>query len=91
MASYSKETLQLVWEKGMEIMDRGPSVWRRDAFGNLIRRQDYGNRKSDYGWEVDHIIPVSMDGSDELPNLRPLQWEANVRRIALHQRPANPT
>ncbi|MFN9492952.1 MAG: HNH endonuclease signature motif containing protein [Sphingobacteriales bacterium] len=43
----------------------------------MIKRSDYGNTNSRYGWEVDHIKPVSKDGKDDLQNLQPLQWENN--------------
>lgn len=61
-------------------------VWNRrfglntegfDACRNLIKRFEYGNTKSPYGWEIDHIRPVSMGGRDNIENLRPLQWRTN--------------
>ena len=36
------------------------------------------HRGSIYGWEIDHIKPKKDGGSDDLSNLRPLQWEANL-------------
>ena len=71
---------QSVWAKGHVIPDYDPNVWRRDDFGNPIRYGDYGDRNSDHGWEIDHIVPVERGGADTLSNLRPLQWSANVRR-----------
>ena len=69
-----------VWEEGIRVAGKNSDVWRKDYYGNLIRYGDYGDRNSKYGWEIDHIRPVRVDRSDALINVRPLQWEANVRR-----------
>ena len=80
--------VERVWRKGVFISDKNkdgelkwsPNEWRRDHMGNPIRHDDYGDRDSDYGWEIDHIVPVAKGGSDAIDNLRPLQWAANVAR-----------
>lgn len=71
---------KFVWRKGQEIPGWDSAHWRYDHLGNPIKYDDYGDRNSAYGWEVDHRIPVAHGGSDALGNLRPLQWEANVQR-----------
>lgn len=54
--------------------------YRKDDLGNWIQHEHYGRRSSDYGWEIDHIVPSSSGGSDLLSNLRPLHWRANVAK-----------
>lgn len=73
--SFNEETIQQVWEKGKVVGNNDPDIWRKDECDAWIKRAEYGNRDSQYGWEIDHIDP---DGGDELANLRPLQWENNV-------------
>ena len=57
---------------------------RVDAWGWTIVRQDFGNTRSRYGWEIDHIIPLALGGNDDLSNLQPLQWENNRRKDEIH-------
>ncbi|MGI6521043.1 MAG: HNH endonuclease [Fermentimonas sp.] len=74
------KTIQAVWEKGQIVSGRDSKVWRKDQCGALIKRDEYGNRGSKHGWEIDHITPSSKGGSDAPSNLRPLQWENNATR-----------
>jgi len=67
-----------VWAKGIEIPSFDRTIWRRDAFRRVIRYSDYGNRNSEYGWEIDHIHPTALGGLDHISNLRPLHCEVNA-------------
>ena len=76
--SRSQDIIQKVWEKAAVVKNIDPGMWRKDRYGAWISRYPYGNRTSQYGWEIEHITPVSAAGGDELANLRPLQWENNA-------------
>ena len=72
--------VQQVWENGVVVDGYDASQVRKDSCGAFIVRSQYKNRNSDYGWEIDHVYPVSKGGGDELVNLRPMQWENNVKK-----------
>lgn len=69
-----------VWSKGRPLLLNDPAEWRLDDVGNIIRFSHYGDRDSIHGWEIDHIVPVSKGGSDDISNKRPLHWQANASK-----------
>ena len=68
-----------VWQKGLLIPGQDPTLWRYDDYYMVIKWSDYGDRSSVYGWEIDHCIPSSFGGADDISNLRPLNWFNNAR------------
>jgi hypothetical protein len=72
--------IQKVWEKADVVPGFNPRIWRKDCCGALIHKIQYGNRKSAFGWELDHVVLKSQGGSNRLSNLRPLQWKNNACR-----------
>lgn len=66
----------------------GNSLWARDCFGTWMYRDDYldketvrvrGNnhKEFNYGWEIDHILPINNNGSDCFNNYEPMHWMNN--------------
>ncbi len=80
--AFSEQDIQRVWEKGAVAPPNDPNEWRKDVCTAWMNRKAYGNRDSPYGWEIDHIVPISAGGSDAISNLRPLHWRNNAEKQA---------
>jgi 5-methylcytosine-specific restriction endonuclease McrA len=66
-----------VWLNALPVTGKDSRLWRQDPCGALMRWGDYGNCKSKWGWEVDHVIPVALGGTDAIDNLQALHWKNN--------------
>lgn len=75
-----ESTVDLIWQKGLIVDGYNPDLYRQDYSGAWIARNYYGNRGSIFGWEIDHVYPVSKGGTDESVNLRPINWKNNVSK-----------
>jgi len=76
--SWSNSQKLAIWSKGNIISELDKGTWRNDKCGKKIKWHEHGNRNSKYGWEIDHINPVSNGGSDNPNNLQPLHWKNNT-------------
>ena len=71
-----KDAPDKVWKKAEMIGGADPKKYRQDPYGNKICKQAYG-KKSQMGWEIDHIKPKSKGGSDDIVNLQALKTKTN--------------
>jgi hypothetical protein len=76
--SFDVATVEAVWKKAKD--DPAYTVFKKDACGASIRRDDYGKAEK-WGWEIDHIKPVAKGGTDDLSSLQPLHWENNRAKL----------
>jgi hypothetical protein len=50
-----------------------------DFSGRLVRKNEYGVR-SEYGWTIDHILPLAMNGSDRRENAQITHFKTNEEK-----------
>ena len=77
--AFSEQIVNEVWRKAKVITDYDPDVWRQDFAGAWIKREMYGT-ETNFGWEIDHLVPTAKGGTDNTENLVPLQWKNNRKK-----------
>jgi hypothetical protein len=58
----------------------GPSEVGSDFAGWEIRKGAYGQSGSRFGWNIDHILPKSVGGTDDIKNLQITHMDTNAER-----------
>ena len=53
------------------------NFWGKDFAGAWIRKDQLGKR-TQYGWDIDHIKPRIMGGTDDIDNLQAIHWRNNI-------------
>lgn len=72
----TKDQIDKAWNNAKAIRGKSPDQYRQDPYGNTMSRTSYG-KESASGWEVDHIKPKSLGGSDATRNLQALNTGVN--------------
>lgn len=80
MNTYSDNDKAIVWNMATIVPGYDLNQYRKDRCGAWIAWADYGNRDSIYGWEIDHIIPLSKGGQHVTANVQPLHWKNNAAK-----------
>jgi 5-methylcytosine-specific restriction endonuclease McrA len=70
-----KMTSEQFWEE--EFGDRNEA---HDFAGRLVHKNKYGVR-AEYGWTVDHILPLSMNGPDKWENVQITHFRTNEEKL----------
>lgn len=78
---YAKDVVDRVWQMAEVVEGNDPAVWRKDEFGAWIHRLDYGNRRSDFGWEVCETLPGSSRTMG-VASLRAMHWQNYLDQVA---------
>ena len=77
---FTEDEINAVWDKASKQPSNNPDVFRKDYAGAWIRRDDYGKRDKPYGWEIDHLKPLSKNGTYDIDNLYPVHWKNNEKK-----------
>jgi hypothetical protein len=78
--NWTEEQIRAAWNRG-QLADRlNPDKWRKDACGAWIAWQQFGNKESAFGWDIDRDVP--LPGAADSDSLQPLQWmNAEAKRV----------
>src|SRR3989304_2814660 len=74
--NFERDQTETAWEHGRTMPEADPSVWRQDACGAWIRRDQLGRESSEFGWKIENI---AGGGGGTGPPLRPFPCRHPLR------------
>jgi len=75
---FQQTQIDEVWAKAPRSTDENErNGYRQDKCGTWMKKSTYSDVNSKYGWEIDHILPLSKGGTDDRNNLQPFNWANN--------------
>ncbi len=83
MSGISTKLLDQVWQKAGLIPGMDPEKVRRDEQGSIIRKSEFNNESSIYGWCLHHLRPFWEGGNNDLGNVTPLSCTNKIFSLAL--------
>ena len=57
----------------------GNNAIARDIAGRVISFDEFG-ALTEFGWNIDHIKPISKGGTDVIENILPMHWKTNQEK-----------
>lgn len=77
---YHESIIRKVWEKAEIDLNQNPNEIRKDVCGAYICFEQYDNKNTNMGWQIDCIKPLEFGGNNELSNLQPLNWKNKISK-----------
>ena len=87
MMQFNKDLFDVIWEKAKPIPGLDPYLFRKDEWGTTIRKVDFNNETSVYGWCIHYIIPPWEGGPREPVNLQPVNLHNEIQFLNNHIMP----
>jgi len=69
--NFKPEVVDLVWQHARVTVEADPAIWRLDACGAWIRRDQFGRDNAEFGWRIEN---VSTGVTNDSANLRAFHW-----------------